>query len=331
VPWTDPALAERWYRNDEHGVLHLHGYWEEPRSVVLGISSYDDILRHAHTQALLRGCLVGRTLLFVGFGAGLEDPNFTALRGWSREVLAQSEYSHFRLDLERNVDQLRHMHAGERIKVLSYGKEHQDLIPFLRRLASGRSGPRAVPAGGGPLAAQRVADGRADLDRRKAALDARRSALTAADYLRELGAICSALWEAGGRRSAWMLLQSEFSPVAATLTPGDRIAVGLQIVAMMLEDGMASIAGPLLQFLRADAEGLPDHHPDVLSYWRLAARGWADLCAYAYAVEAISRAVSLAPDADLREELHAELAEIHLLQGELEKADVAASMSEGVS
>jgi hypothetical protein len=35
-------------------VLHLHGYFDEPESVVLGLSSYGKIAGHAHTKAVLQ-------------------------------------------------------------------------------------------------------------------------------------------------------------------------------------------------------------------------------------------------------------------------------------
>jgi hypothetical protein len=119
VTWKDRAKAERWLRG-EPGVLHLHGHWESPESVVLGISSYDDVLGDEHTQALLRSCLLSRTLLFVGYGAGLADPNFEALLEWSRRVLTESEYYHFRLAREDQVEHLQQFHPpSERIRVLS--------------------------------------------------------------------------------------------------------------------------------------------------------------------------------------------------------------------
>jgi hypothetical protein len=37
VTWRDGARVERVLRGDEKGVLHLHGYWEQPESTILGI------------------------------------------------------------------------------------------------------------------------------------------------------------------------------------------------------------------------------------------------------------------------------------------------------
>ena len=39
VTWKDPRNVTRSVRGDDRRVLHLHGHWNEPDSVVLGIRS----------------------------------------------------------------------------------------------------------------------------------------------------------------------------------------------------------------------------------------------------------------------------------------------------
>jgi tetratricopeptide (TPR) repeat protein len=147
VTWRDGSRMERVVRGDEAGILHLHGHWQYPRSVVLGIRSYEKVLGDAPAQAMLRAVRAVRTLLFVGCGAGLEDPNFAALLAWSRSVFAGSEYRHFRLCLEREVPALRALHApAERLFPVPYGGQHGDLAPFLRALRARRSRAVAPPA-----------------------------------------------------------------------------------------------------------------------------------------------------------------------------------------
>ena len=41
VTWNDASNAARVVRGEDRRVLHLHGHWEEPESVVLGIRSYE--------------------------------------------------------------------------------------------------------------------------------------------------------------------------------------------------------------------------------------------------------------------------------------------------
>jgi tetratricopeptide (TPR) repeat protein len=147
VTWRDGARVERVARGDEAGILHLHGHWQDPQSVVLSIRSYERVLGDAPAQAMMRALRTLRTLLFIGCGAGLEDPNFAALLAWSRGVFAGSEYRHFRLCLDSEVATLNALHAPEeRLFPVPYGRDHGDLAPFLRDLRAKRSPAAATLA-----------------------------------------------------------------------------------------------------------------------------------------------------------------------------------------
>jgi SIR2-like domain len=146
VTWKEDARVERVLRGDEPGVLHLHGHWEDPESIVLGIRSYDDVLGDEHAQFVQRAIIAYNSLLFVGCGEGLEDPNFSALRRWLGEIFAGSEYRHFRLALDGEARALAAEHgSAERIAVVPYGERHEDLGPFLRGLHDAVE-PRRGPA-----------------------------------------------------------------------------------------------------------------------------------------------------------------------------------------
>lgn len=135
VTWKDRADFERIVRGDERGVLHLHGFWKNPRSVIFGIRSYEDIRRDPHARTMLEALRSMRTLLFVGFGDGLSDPNFGSLLRWSRDHFAESEYRQFRLVRDAEVDSVQAQHPREeRIFALSYGSRYEDLATFLRDL-----------------------------------------------------------------------------------------------------------------------------------------------------------------------------------------------------
>jgi predicted ATPase len=154
VTWRDSARVEQVLRGDAPGVLHLHGHWEDPGSVVLGVRSYAAVLGDAHAQAVLRSLPLLRSLLFVGFGGGLADPNFGALLRWMGDVFARSPYRHYRLAREDEVAALQREHPPEqRIRVLSYGARHDHLAPFLRGLRPDQepAARTAAPApGAGP-------------------------------------------------------------------------------------------------------------------------------------------------------------------------------------
>jgi hypothetical protein len=98
----------------------------------------------------LRTFLYTGTALFVGFGAGLADPNFSALRRWLRTVLASSTYQHYRVAREAQVTAFQAQHdSDEHIRVISSGPDYADLPVFLRSITIGvhASGLRGLAAG----------------------------------------------------------------------------------------------------------------------------------------------------------------------------------------
>jgi tetratricopeptide (TPR) repeat protein len=161
VTWQDQARAQAVLRGDEQAIVHLHGFWKEPASVVLGVRSYEQLLGTEHAQMMQQAMAAMGTLLFVGFGAGLADPNFAALRAWMGRLFRGGQYRHFRLATDDEVATLQAEHDhGERVFVLGYGPTHADLAPFLRHLAPAppplapgatSAPPRTRPRGPGGL------------------------------------------------------------------------------------------------------------------------------------------------------------------------------------
>lgn len=147
--WLEPARVERVLHGDERAVLHLHGHWAAPESVVLGVRSYDEVVRDEHARSVLRSLRMQRVLVFVGHGAGLADPNWGSFLRWSAAVHAESEYRNYRLvrDCERAQVQAEHP-PEQRIFAVPYGAAHADLGPFLRALvpASSVPAPPEAPA-----------------------------------------------------------------------------------------------------------------------------------------------------------------------------------------
>lgn len=148
VTWTDAANVARVLREpDDPQILHLHGAWRWPESVVLGLKSYEDILRDEHARAVLTALRTDRTLVFVGCGAGLRDPNLGAFLAWTTAVFAGCEARHFRLCLDSEKEIVRQEHPdGQRIFPLPYGPKHTDLASFLNDLLSPRSSTHARAA-----------------------------------------------------------------------------------------------------------------------------------------------------------------------------------------
>ena len=315
ITWIDRALAMQFLRGDIRDVLHLHGLWRNPSSVILGIRSYETILNDEPTQETLRAFLMNRTLVFIGCGAGLEDPNFGALLKWSQRVLVSSIHRHFRLACRPELDECAKQHpTGSRIAVLEYGAAHQDLVGFLEGIAL-RVRQRSTP----PDPLQQLQAAQADLERRHAGLTARRTELGAGDYLRGLLEIAKELWQLGGRRSAWMLLAGAFDRDASALAPADRLRIGIETSQMMVDDEMPDRAAPILDQLQQDAGNPTVPEELTVLFYQLQVRCFRDLCAYHQALQAIQNALTTTADEFSRTRLTAEWVEILLLQGEEER------------
>jgi len=142
VTWRDHEMVERLLRGELAGILHLHGHFAEPESVVFGADSYKRVMDDGHTQAILRKLFLDKTLVFIGFGDGLHDPNFDALLHWASKSVLGSDVFHVRLALEQELPRLLMIHTtGQRLTPISYGKMHEDLAPFIRSLASANPSP----------------------------------------------------------------------------------------------------------------------------------------------------------------------------------------------
>lgn len=145
LSWTRTADIVRCLSREQPGIWHLHGYWQEPETVVLGIRDYAGIVASGTAQHLQRVLPTLHGLLYIGCGAGLEDPNFKALRAWIATVLPVAEHRHIRLARDGEVASLQREHRpAERTVVLGFGAGFGDLAPFLEALA--RDAGRTPPA-----------------------------------------------------------------------------------------------------------------------------------------------------------------------------------------
>ena len=95
VPWTNVPAAQEILRDHRDAVLHLHGCFDDPESVVLGVKSYQKILESRGAQSIQQALAANRTLLFIGCGEGLSDPNFGALLEWIDAAFGKSIYRHY--------------------------------------------------------------------------------------------------------------------------------------------------------------------------------------------------------------------------------------------
>jgi hypothetical protein len=110
VTWQDQGEVFRVLRGEERAILHLHGFWKKPESIVLGIQSYQRVRQDPHARAVMESLAMTRCLVFVGCGEGLGDPNFRRFFDWLRSVNSANEALHYRLVLDGEVANAQKLH-----------------------------------------------------------------------------------------------------------------------------------------------------------------------------------------------------------------------------
>lgn len=143
VTWRDPARVERVLLSEEEGVIHLHGYWREPDSVLLGIRSYDLALDAEHVRTLRRVFRNRRrfSFLFLGYAPAL-DATGASFPEYLRRTFGDPRHQHYWLMLDSELDALRETGWREEVEPWIYGEDFADRVPLLRSLAPAQ--PRTV-------------------------------------------------------------------------------------------------------------------------------------------------------------------------------------------
>lgn len=179
------------------------------------------------------------------------------------------------------------------------------------------------------MVVQLFAEAQPHIDRRISEVEARKAAMSAGDYLKEISRIAADLSDLGGKRSALKLLRGEFNAGVGELEAVERLEIATQLASMMREDNDPRGAIGVLKDLVPLADELQDTHPRKLSFLKSWAKSLVDMYAYEEAVDAYERAIRLARNDEGQRELKAELAELHFLFGRLDGALSASTDEEG--
>ena len=118
----------RFQGGDLNGVFHIHGSYHDPHEVVLDTTDYYEVKYSDEVQDVLKTFLQCKTILFIGCGSGLEDPNFDALLRWASERHKNIPHRHCLLIRDDNGVKYQPL---VRVK---YGPRYEDLVLYLKRL-----------------------------------------------------------------------------------------------------------------------------------------------------------------------------------------------------
>jgi hypothetical protein len=136
ILWSDYPAELPVMNQAREGILHLHGHWESPPSVIFSRNSYDRIVNDDTFQTLFRHLWLGYHWIYIGCGSGVDDPNFGRLLMWGAEKFGSASLSHFRLCLNAETLALAaeaRNHAN--LRLIGYGPQHDDLPKFLEDLS----------------------------------------------------------------------------------------------------------------------------------------------------------------------------------------------------
>jgi len=136
------------------GVLHLHGYWQRADSIVLGWKSYQEVIAADHAQAVQKLFAAGKTILLVGCGGTVNDPNFEQFFDACSRFLVETGRSHYILCRTEEEETLRKSLPAWLYPVV-YGANYSDLPPFVERLGEGEGEPADEKGAPVPRAATR--------------------------------------------------------------------------------------------------------------------------------------------------------------------------------
>ncbi|WP_217376155.1 SIR2 family protein [Paenarthrobacter ureafaciens] len=133
--WENNAEIQKILANNSTKIGHLHGYWEEPESIVFSQADYTRLLGSSSAQELQKAASALKSIVYVGVGAGLSDPNFSRLIEWHRSTFKGSDHQHFRLCRSSEREVLLAEHRSDHILPVVYGDQYSDLPGFLESLS----------------------------------------------------------------------------------------------------------------------------------------------------------------------------------------------------
>jgi SOS-response transcriptional repressor LexA len=148
--WTSSTWTDSGYEIadlTEESVLHLHGVFANPDSVILGGADYQQ-LNDAELQDTLSKSLFARyRFIFIGCGSGLADPHIGPLIKFIERVVPKQGPENFILIKNGEIRQYNDRPLSQKITPVGYGDGYEKLLPFLRSLAPKQDAvPGAAPS-----------------------------------------------------------------------------------------------------------------------------------------------------------------------------------------
>jgi hypothetical protein len=139
--WRNPDSVAEILTGKSQNVWHIHGYWDDPESVIFSTVDYDRVGRSDRAQFLQQQAAFADTLIFIGCSAsGLADQNVGRLLNWFGSSWGGLGKKHFALVTD---DEMEAPGWPDNVTRVPYGPKHEKLLEFLRSLDPKSSAPQA--------------------------------------------------------------------------------------------------------------------------------------------------------------------------------------------
>jgi tetratricopeptide (TPR) repeat protein len=138
ITWDDPEQVHRLLLGSLSGVLHLHGHWRKPKTVILGSSSYEALNADRKKTVLSEFAALDRSLVYVGCSAdGLSDPDFTHLAAFMTDWQETAPRSYWLVRSDQRADAKEMLGVDNpRLFPIAFGADYTELPPFLKKLGA---------------------------------------------------------------------------------------------------------------------------------------------------------------------------------------------------
>ena len=136
LSWADHVAVWRVLSDDpDSGVIHLHGHWREPETVVLGSASYRAHAADERRDFIQKMATLQRPTVFVGCSAdGLADPDFGRLAAWVQSMNSMAARRYWLVPKAK----LMTPYPSSRLYGVPFGDHHSELPGFILGLAPSR-------------------------------------------------------------------------------------------------------------------------------------------------------------------------------------------------
>jgi hypothetical protein len=136
ITWKSPDNMQRALLGTMSGVMHLHGSYLDPDSVIFGSESYGAIVGNSSAQTIQLLMAGGRSMLFIGASGTLEDPNLGRLMARIEQDIPDSGNYHYLLCKKSERDFLVQRYETSTIVVVPFESDDYDALPtFINKIA----------------------------------------------------------------------------------------------------------------------------------------------------------------------------------------------------